>query len=139
MAEPRIPVITSPINKARRVNSFISMVSGTYGVYFVRALPESALVSVLIGVFLLLHTPVASMVKSFSVAGRPRQSPETCHAPNFARTFSLTRLPSAFLPASLAMAAFMALPISFAVLAPVSAMAAATAASISSSLAAAGR
>ena len=34
LAEPRIAVITSPISRARRVNSFISMVSGTYGACF---------------------------------------------------------------------------------------------------------
>jgi hypothetical protein len=28
-AEPRMPVITRPINTARKVNSFISMESGT--------------------------------------------------------------------------------------------------------------
>src|SRR2546428_700553 len=60
-----------------------------------------------------------------------------CHVASLARTFSLTRLPSALLPASLAIVAFITLPMSLAPhppgLAPaVSAIAAATAASICS-------
>src|SRR5437899_456958 len=59
--------------------------------------------------------------------------------PSFFRAVSLTRFPSAFLPASFAIAAFMTLPRSLGPAAPVSAMAAATAASISASGSAAGR
>ena len=36
LAEPRIAVITRPIRRARKVNSFISIVSGTYGVCLLR-------------------------------------------------------------------------------------------------------
>src|SRR5687767_132598 len=53
-------------------------------------------------------------------------------SPSLALTTSLTVLPSAFLPASAACAAFMTLPMSFIEEAPVSLIAAATAASISS-------
>src|SRR6188508_1141969 len=59
--------------------------------------------------------------------------------PSLAFTVSLTFFPSTVLPASPAMVAFMTLPMSFALVAPVSAMAAATAATISSSDADAGR
>ena len=53
-------------------------------------------------------------------------------APSVRRTASLTAFPSAFLPASFGITAFITLPMSFGEVAPVSAMAAATAASISS-------
>ena len=59
--------------------------------------------------------------------------------PSFAFTVPLTFLPSTVLPASPAMTAFMTLPMSLALAAPVSAMAAVTAEAISSSDAAAGR
>ena len=59
--------------------------------------------------------------------------------PSFAFTLSLTFFPSTVLPASPAMTAFMTFPISLALVAPVSAMAAVTAAAISSSDADAGR
>ena len=58
---------------------------------------------------------------------------------SFAFTASLTFLPSTVLPASAAIVAFMTLPMSLALVAPVSAIAAATAAAISSSDAEAGR
>ena len=55
-----------------------------------------------------------------------------------ALTASLTSLPSTLAPASVAIAAFMTLPKSFALVAPVSAMAAVTASAIVSGLAAGG-
>src|ERR1044071_10162354 len=58
---------------------------------------------------------------------------------SFAFTTSLTSFPSAFLPAKAACAAFMTLPMSFIESAPVSAITAATACSISSWEAAFGR
>ena len=60
-------------------------------------------------------------------------------APSLRRTASLTACPSAFLPASFGITAFITLPMSFGEVAPVSAIAAATAASISSGVAAGGR
>ena len=61
------------------------------------------------------------------------------HQPSFALTVSLTFLPSTVFPASPAMVAFMTFPMSLALVAPVSAMAAVTAATMSSSEADAGR
>ena len=58
---------------------------------------------------------------------------------SWALTASLTSLPSTLAPASRAMAAFMTLPKSFAPAAPVSAMAAVTAAAMASGLADGGR
>ena len=58
---------------------------------------------------------------------------------SWAFTASLTSLPSTLAPASRAMAAFMTLPKSFALVAPVSAIAAVTAAAMASGLADGGR
>lgn len=73
---------------------------------------------------------VVKNVKSLGTSGYPA---------SFAFTASLTFLPSTVFPASPAMVAFITLPMSFALVAPVSAIAAATAAATSSSEAEAGR
>ena len=66
---------------------------------------------------------------------RRRPVPESLIQPSFLFTASLTALPSAVLPARCVIAAFMTLPKSLADVTPVSATAAATAASMSSAVA----
>ena len=60
-------------------------------------------------------------------AGRPRKQRRPRQAPSLRRTSSLTVLPSTFCPVSFDMAAFMTRPMSLADVAPVSAIASATA------------
>jgi len=60
-------------------------------------------------------------------ARRPRKDGRTGQAPSLRRTRSLTVFPSTFCPASFDMTAFMTRPMSFAEVAPVSAIASATA------------
>ena len=78
-------------------------------------------------------------VKNKKTLRRQGRTPSvTEHYPSFRRTASFTVFPSAVFPASFGMTAFMTFPMSFAVDAPVSAIAAVTAASISSAVAAGG-
>src|SRR4029077_20793050 len=50
LAAPRTIVIRSPSNTARRVNSFISMPSGTKGTCFLTAVPDSGTGLLIVGI-----------------------------------------------------------------------------------------